>query len=1215
MSFEVGRLFATIELDDQPFNRDIGRARTQLTGLVDTAKTVGRGMSKAFTAAGVATAATTVNLLKQGGAYNQLQQNSRAALKSIMKGAKAANAQMDKLDEFATKSPFSKAVFITAQQQLLGFGMSAEKVLPTLDAIQNAVAATGGSSQQVGELAYVIAQIQSAGKITGQDLMQMGVRGVDAAKLIGESLGKTSDEVRQMITKGQLDVDTALDALTKGMSNKFAGATANIKKQMSGATDRVKAATRDIGAELAKPFIDPHGGGRAVVWVNRYADALRGVQRITGEVMGWVNRRFDQAFKGIDSTLAGVSSALARVDTSKLTSGLDSLVKYGPLLSTVAAGMTAVALRGVPVLGAVNPMIAAFAALAATSKPVQQALANIAGAAAGLARPLGEFARAVGDLLLDALQRSAPLLEAFGRLAVATVDGLIPLGMAAVGVVHALLPLVSALTGITNAIANIPAPLLAAGAAFLLLKTQMGGINKAMKGAHTAITTVVGAWKEHRAISEMVVRDIPNVTAKTAMLQAGMASAKMAVKGLGAAMKTALISNLPALALTGLIMVLGQFVAAKQKARQATQEFKDSLDAETGAVTENTAAWARKQSEDYVDYAKQIGVSIETVQQALMGEKEALEEVNAAAEAYQRTANIQSYNGKLSLSQAKEKTDALRNQNAASREAQQAALDTIPPEQRVTETIKEQTRIINENRKASETRANARGSLKDAEYAVADAQQRVNDMLEAGKTGTLEHERAIKNLVDARNRELEAMAKAGKSQDELNARSGQSKAELEELARAYLKARDGVDASDEAVQQFLESLGLIPEKKTTRIELDKNASDQEIAAFIDRMKNGKATIPLNIDDAPAMEGLAGLIGVLDSENGVLTVDADTDPAVLKAIATLGYIDGETGQFVITADAETVEETVKQIQDDIATTTMVIGVDVNGEQAEEKINLLEVLAAAGVDKPVRADIELARFAVETLNQAVEDEAIKPVDANTVAALIKNGDLEAALQMLSTKPVDADTKEAISKNLALAAQIRQQATKPVDADTKSANSKIATTQGNARQPVSVPVSAHDATPGGIGATVRSWFPATVSVGVRAAQMLGLAQADGGVVDYFANGSEHHVAQIAPAGAWRVWAEPETGGEAYIPLSRAKRARSTRILSEVADRFGYKLTPTRAQRFADGGTTTTTSAANSSVLPQRVVVQIGGREFEAYATEIADKAVIRSFNMAGV
>ncbi|TFC92038.1 MULTISPECIES: phage tail tape measure protein [Cryobacterium] len=78
----------------------------------------------------------------------------------------------------------------------------------------------------------------------------------------------------------------------------------------------------------------------------------------------------------------------------------------------------------------------------------------------------------------------------------------------------------------------------------------------------------------------------------------------------------------------------------------------------------------------------------------------------------------------------------------------------------------------------------------------------------------------------------------------------------------------------------------------------------------------------------------------------------------------------------------------------------------------------------------------------------------------------------------------------------------------------------------------------------------------------------QADGGVVSYFANGGEHHVAQIAKAGAMRVWAEPETGGEAYIPLAGAKRGRSTAILADVADQFGYQLVPVGAQSFADGG-----------------------------------------------
>ncbi|RYF54619.1 MAG: hypothetical protein EOO27_23235, partial [Comamonadaceae bacterium] len=65
----------------------------------------------------------------------------------------------------------------------------------------------------------------------------------------------------------------------------------------------------------------------------------------------------------------------------------------------------------------------------------------------------------------------------------------------------------------------------------------------------------------------------------------------------------------------------------------------------------------------------------------------------------------------------------------------------------------------------------------------------------------------------------------------------------------------------------------------------------------------------------------------------------------------------------------------------------------------------------------------------------------------------------------------------------------------------------------------------------------------------------KADGGVVS-FANGTENHTAQIAAPGAWRVWAEPETGGEAYIPLAQGKRGRSISILGDVAERFGMAL-----------------------------------------------------------
>jgi hypothetical protein len=74
-----------------------------------------------------------------------------------------------------------------------------------------------------------------------------------------------------------------------------------------------------------------------------------------------------------------------------------------------------------------------------------------------------------------------------------------------------------------------------------------------------------------------------------------------------------------------------------------------------------------------------------------------------------------------------------------------------------------------------------------------------------------------------------------------------------------------------------------------------------------------------------------------------------------------------------------------------------------------------------------------------------------------------------------------------------------------------------------------------------------------------------AEGAVVDFYASGGmrENHVAQIAPAGAWRVWAEPETGGEAYIPLSPEKRGRSVDIWRQVGDRLGVQF-----QEFAFGG-----------------------------------------------
>lgn len=94
-----------------------------------------------------------------------------------------------------------------------------------------------------------------------------------------------------------------------------------------------------------------------------------------------------------------------------------------------------------------------------------------------------------------------------------------------------------------------------------------------------------------------------------------------------------------------------------------------------------------------------------------------------------------------------------------------------------------------------------------------------------------------------------------------------------------------------------------------------------------------------------------------------------------------------------------------------------------------------------------------------------------------------------------------------------------------------------------------------------------PSTViTADMRASNPYYLNRATGGTVDFYGLGgvrdvANRHVAEIAPAGAWRVWAEPETGGEAYIPLALSKRSRSLDIWRETGRRLGV-------QGFASGG-----------------------------------------------
>lgn len=128
----------------------------------------------------------------------------------------------------------------------------------------------------------------------------------------------------------------------------------------------------------------------------------------------------------------------------------------------------------------------------------------------------------------------------------------------------------------------------------------------------------------------------------------------------------------------------------------------------------------------------------------------------------------------------------------------------------------------------------------------------------------------------------------------------------------------------------------------------------------------------------------------------------------------------------------------------------------------------------------------------------------------------------------------------------------------------------------------------------------IPSSLLPGVPVAH----GRAEGAVVDYYARGGlrEQHVAQIAPAGAWRVWAEPETGGEAYIPLASSKRTRSLEIWRETGRRLGVQgyrngavVTPATQEKATNSGVTihapiTVTEAENADAVSRKIAARLG-------------------------
>lgn len=622
MSFNAAELVATIQLGGvSTAERDLNRFKGKLeqtdssaSKLSKSADAVFRGTATAIGVASVAAAAFVTNLFQTGVAYNQLQQTSRAALRTLLGGAEAANAQMDKLDAFAKTSPFSKSVFISAQQQLIGFGFEAQKVIPILNSVQNAVAAVGGSNQQISEIVSILAKIRSSGKLTAEDLNMLGERGLDAATLLGQGFGKSAGEIRESITKGTLDAAQAVDVLVAQMDAKFAGAAANVKETYAGTVDRIKAASRDIGAALAEPFVSKNGGGLFVTWGNQVADIMRAVESHTTPVVNILTARAAPAFANITQLLDRARVQVKAWDSSRLEDGLDAMGLHGPAIAATAGailGVNSQLLASIPIVGrfvpAFSPLAGAIGAAALASPELRAEL----GALLGTLKPLLPVTVDIATVFSGVLNAALPIVADGIKSVVAIAE-----------------PFVDVLEA-------IPAPVLATTIAAV-------GMFTAMRNGAPAIQGLVDGVKRI-AEQAAVQAALAGMEGNTSKLAGTFGVAGKAATGLGNSLKAAFISNPVGLIILGVSTAAAILTAAlsdqAQRAKdvkERIQGYKETLDQTSGAMLRATRAQVEKNlvDEGARDLAKKLGVDWNDLVDAAMGMEPAYDRVTAAARRY-----------------------------------------------------------------------------------------------------------------------------------------------------------------------------------------------------------------------------------------------------------------------------------------------------------------------------------------------------------------------------------------------------------------------------------------------------------------------------------------------------------------------------------------------------------------------------------------------------
>lgn len=123
----------------------------------------------------------------------------------------AAETLFNQISEYGKKTVYDKAGLIDAQKTMMSFGLSGETAFKTLRQIGDIAM---GDANKMQSLSLAFSQATSAGKLQGQDLMQLINAGFNPLQVISEHTGKSMSQLKDEMSKGQISAEMLAQAFT-----------------------------------------------------------------------------------------------------------------------------------------------------------------------------------------------------------------------------------------------------------------------------------------------------------------------------------------------------------------------------------------------------------------------------------------------------------------------------------------------------------------------------------------------------------------------------------------------------------------------------------------------------------------------------------------------------------------------------------------------------------------------------------------------------------------------------------------------------------------------------------------------------------------------------------------------------------------------------------------------------------------------------------------